>query len=84
MEDDYKDKMDSLSNRLDKLEQKIDKRQEIQNEELRRLQEQTGILCNAMFAQLNHELSGNDVELLRSSRDALQAALIEQAKLRKV
>lgn len=69
MEDDYKDKIDALSRRMDKLEQKMDKRQEAQEEEFKRLHEQTGILCNAMFAQLNHELSGNDVELLRKSRD---------------
>lgn len=80
MEDDYKDRIEALNQRMDKLEQKIDKRQEAQDEEFRRLHEQTGILCNAMFAQLNHELSGNDVELLRKSRDELQAALIEQAK----
>lgn len=74
VEDDYKDRMDALSRRIDKLEQKIDKRQEVQDEEFKRLQEQTGMLCSAVFAQLNHELSGNDVALLRKSRDELQSA----------
>lgn len=74
VEYDYKDKIDSLNRRIDKLEAKIDKRQELQDEEFRRLHEQTGILCKAMFAQLNHELSGNDIELLRKSRDELQKA----------
>lgn len=74
MEDDYKDKIEALSKRMDRLEQKIDKRLESHNEEFKQLHEQTGVLCNAMFALLNHELSGNDVELLRKSRDKLQAA----------
>ena len=74
LEDDYKDKIDAINTRIDKLEQKIDSRQKVQDDEFKRLHEQTGILCQAMFAQLNHELSGNDVALLRSSRDLLQKA----------
>lgn len=30
-----------------------------------------GILCQAMIAQFNHILSGNDVNALKASRDAL-------------
>lgn len=74
IEDDYKDKIDNLNTRIDKLEQKIDNRQKVQDDEFARLHEQNGMLCQAIFAQLNHELSGNDVELLRKSRDAMQQA----------
>ena len=33
------------------------------------------VMCEVMLAQLNHELSGNDVERLRSARDQLQTFL---------
>ena len=36
------------------------------------------VLCNAVLAQLNHVLSGNDVERLRSSRDELQRFLTDK------
>lgn len=62
MEDDHKEAIDELNKRIDKLEQKIDQRQKVQDEEYRRLHEQNGYLCQAVFAQLNHELSGNDIE----------------------
>lgn len=34
-----------------------------------------GVMCRVMLAQLNHELSGNDIEYLRNARDELNEYL---------
>lgn len=41
------------------------------NKRIKSNEEFQGILCQAMIAQFNHILSGNDVNALKSSRDDL-------------
>lgn len=55
------------------------------NARLKRLEEQTqkaenfqGVMCRVLLAQLNHELSGNDVILLKSARDELNDYLTKR------
>ncbi len=37
-----------------------------------------GVMCRVMLAQLNHELSGNDISHLKESRDELNRYLAER------
>lgn len=39
---------------------------------IQKLDEANGVLFRAMFAQINHEISGNGNDILRQSRDELQ------------
>lgn len=47
-------------------------------QEMKESRKAEAVMCRALFAQINHELSGNDVEILRQSRDEMQDFLIKR------
>lgn len=73
-EADLRELMDRLKAVVEKDDRNIQKL-EHRLTEIERFQ---SVLCNAVLAQLNHELSGNDVERLRGSRDELQRFLSDK------
>lgn len=58
--------------------QKDKQRLDTIDSQLADIDQYNALLCKAMLAQINHELSGNDVSHLREVRDDLQAYLAER------
>ena len=68
---DLREDVDKITDRLSKNDVRIKVLEEAREKNC----EFEAVMCEVMLAQLNHELSGNDVERLRSARDRLQMFL---------
>lgn len=63
------------------LREKVEAHEEMLKRDKLRLEQQdkaNGVIFRALYAQINHELSGNGDDILRQSRDEIQDYLIKR------
>ena len=73
-EADLREKVDRLVECIDNDNRRL-KALESDQEESKKFE---GVMCRVMLAQLNHELSGNDVAKLKEARDELNEYLTKR------
>ena len=70
-----------VNEKLEKLDRRLDYIEGMLRKDKGRLDEQdkaNGVIFRALYAQLNHELSGNGDQILRDSRDEIQNYLTKR------